>query len=308
MIDFLATATGHPYLDLVFTGVPHAPGPGQEVKAAQLTFVPGGSLTSAIVLARLGYKVVFETQLGHDFGSRFLLDAMKSEGVLLDAVTIAPEGGACVTVAFNQGNDRSFLSYEHPTPLPNPDLVRQYRPRALLIDGLPETPPVLEKCLETLKIAGRQGALRLGDVQDLAPPLSAPGMRELIAQFDMLTFNEREARGLTGCEDLDGALDILQSLVPVVVLKKGAKGALARWPSGTAELPAIPTAAYDLTGCGDNFFGAFAAAMLEGRDIVECLAWGNAAGSLAAAAPGGTSARYDRRDLLALIEKHYGSL
>jgi sugar/nucleoside kinase (ribokinase family) len=310
MIDALAIASGHPYLDLIFTGLPQVPGPGQEVKVVGqgLTFVPGGSLTSAIILARLGYRVAFETQLGHDFASRFLIEAMQAEGLLLDAVNIVADARACVTVAFNQGNDRSFLSYEHPTPPPNPEWVRRFQPRAVLIDGLPETGPVIERTIETLRVAARQGALRLADAQDLAPTLAVPGVRELLGCFDMITFNEREARHLTGCDDLAEALNILQAIVPVIVLKKGALGALARWAGRQVELPAIPTTVVDLTGCGDNFFAAFGAAMLEGCDMVECLAWGNAAGSLAAAAPGGTTARYGRRDLTAIIGAGYGKL
>jgi sugar/nucleoside kinase (ribokinase family) len=301
MIDVLAAASGNPFLDIVFTGLPHVPAPGEEVNAKSLAFLPGGSLTSAIILTRLGYRVIYETQLGEDLPSRFLREAMEREGMLLDAVTIRPDARACVTVAYNQDGDRSFLSYTHPTPPPNPDLVDRYQPRAVLIDGL----RLADAVIETLRRARRIGALRLGDVQDLAPTLADPGLGELLSELDVITLNEREAVQLTGRDTVPEAVEVLRTFVRIVVLKRGARGAQAFWPLGDIELPAIPTTAVDLTGCGDNFFAALTAAMLEGCVIGECLAWANAAGALAAAAPGGTGARYTRQQLLDLVARHY---
>lgn len=301
MIDVLISATGNPFLDIVFTGLPHAPAPGEEVEAENLTFVAGGSLTAGIILTRLGFQVMYETHLGRDLASRWLLETMEAEGMSTAAVTIDPELRACVTVAFNHAGDRSFLSFAPLTPPPNPDLVDRYRPRAVLADGL----RLGESVLATLCRARSVGALRLADVQDLAPTLADAGCRELLSQFDVITLNEREALQLTGLDDLEAALNVLQSLVPLVALKMGERGSRAIWQADRVALPAIPTKVVDLTGCGDNFFAALTAGLLDGCSLPECLAWGNVAGSLAAGAPGGTARRYSKEDLLEISATFY---
>ncbi len=304
MTDILIPATGQPYLDVVFTGLPHVPTPGEEVLAENLTFLPGGNLTAAIVLTRLGYDVVYEATLGEDFASRFLLAAMEKEGLSTTAVTIDPDARASVTVAYNHQGDRSFLSYSHQTPPPDPNLVDRFSPRAVLVDGL----RVGETCVETLRRAKRIGALRLADIQDTAPTLGDKGTAEMFAELDVINLNEREAKNLTGVDDLDAALGVLAGLVPTVVLKQGAAGSLAIWAWGHTQMPAIETEVVDLTGCGDNFFAALTAALLDGCVLEECLAWGNCAGHLAAGAPGGTGRRYNKKQLLSLVEKYYGEM
>jgi sugar/nucleoside kinase (ribokinase family) len=209
-----------------------------------------------------------------------------------------------VTVAVNRDGDRSFLSFAHPSPQPNPELVDRCQPRAVLLDGL----RLGEGVIETLRRAKRIGALRLADVQDLAPTLADEGTATLLSLLDMVTLNEREALQLTGAGTVEDALDTLTAMTPLVVLKKGARGALAIAPFGRVELPAIPTPAVDLTGCGDNFFAAFTAALLAGCSLFECVAWANAAGSLAAGALGGTGKSYSRDELRALAEERYGDL
>jgi sugar/nucleoside kinase (ribokinase family) len=302
MTDILFPATGQPYLDIVFTGLPRVPTAGEEVVADGLGILPGGSLTAAIVLHRMGYDVVYEAQLGRDFASRFLLEEMEKEGLSTEAVTIVDDGRACVTVAYNHGGDRSFLTYSHPSPPPDPTLVDKYEPRAVLVDGLRNGQAVID----TLRRAKKIGSLRLADVQDTAPTLAEEQTRTLLSEIDVINLNEREALQLTGLSDLEEALDVLGSLSPTIVLKKGGHGSMARWPFGRAELPAIPTDVLDLTGCGDNFFAALTAGLLEGLVVGECLAWGNCAGHLAAQAPGGTTARYDKSDLTQLTRKHFG--
>ncbi|MDP8222127.1 MAG: carbohydrate kinase family protein [Candidatus Lernaella stagnicola] len=304
MIDVLVPATGSPFLDVVFTGLPRVPVPGEEVVADDVAFVPGGSLTAAIVLTRLGYKVLYEARLGRDFASSFLLAAMETEGMSTEAVVIDDDARACVTVAYNHGGDRSFLTYAHPSPPPDPLLVDTYQPRAVLVDGL----RVGESCVEVLRRAKKIGALRLADVQDTAPTLAETGTRELLSEIDVINLNEREAKRLTGAAELETALAVLADIIPTVVLKKGAAGSAALWAWGHSELPAIPTDVLDLTGCGDNYFGALTAALLDGCVMEECLAWGNCAGHLAAQHPGGTAGRYDKATLTKLVERHYGDL
>jgi sugar/nucleoside kinase (ribokinase family) len=304
MIDVLMPGTGRPYLDVIFTGVKQAPEPGGEEFGDDLAFVPGGFLSAAFVMHRLGLNVVLEATFGRDLGSRFLLESMEAAGLSREAVTVRDDLRAHVTVAFHNRTDRSFLSYEPPWyPPPDPALVERLRPRMVFFGGLKLRPS--EPAREIARRAKKIGALLLADISEQPLTLADEDMRQIIGAVDVFLCNEREARHLTGLADADAAHRALAAVAPVVVLKRGDCGARALWPHGAVELPAIPTTVVDTTGCGDSFNGGFIYALLDGCSLDECVAWGNAAGSLAAAALGGTSALITREKLLALVEQHY---
>jgi len=304
MIDVLMPATGKPFLDLIFLGLPHIPEPGEEVFADDLVIVPGGMLTSAFTLHRLGLSVLFEATLGRDPASSFLLQAMEQEGLSREAVTLDDNVKAHVTVAYNQQNDRSFLSYSTKTPRPDVSLVQRHQPRAVLMAGLRPC----DEMEEILREAKKFGALRIADSQAHDWTLRDQPLQTAISLLDVLLCNEREARLMTEIDDIEQAAAALAAIVPVIGLKRGGDGAKVYSSSGEFSLPAIPVETIDSTGCGDNFTGAFTAALLEGCLINECLAWGNAAGSMAVEAPGGTSRKYTRDELLARVHQHYGEL
>ncbi|MGW7273416.1 carbohydrate kinase family protein [Streptomyces sp. NPDC054864] len=114
---------------------------------------------------------------------------------------------------------------------------------------------------------------------------------------DVLLPSEGELRLLAGVGCLAGVADAgglaeaaakLSRQFPVVVVKRGAAGALAaRDGEVRAEVPALPAAARDSTGAGDAFTGAFLASRLSGAGLCEALAEGCRAGARAVELVGG---------------------
>ncbi len=90
-------------------------------------------------------------------------------------------------------------------------------------------------------------------------------------------------------EQEDAALDTRGC--PLVVVKRGRSGALARSPAGVVEQAAIPVDAVDATGAGDSFDAGFLAAWLGGDALAAALALGCACGALSTRALGGTAAQ-----------------
>ena len=84
--------------------------------------------------------------------------------------------------------------------------------------------------------------------------------------------NEDEARVLAGTPDLAAQLERLSAVYPLVVIKRGALGAVAadargvRWSVDAASLAAI-----DASGAGDAFLGGFLSLWLDGVDVESCL-------------------------------------
>jgi ribokinase len=60
-------------------------------------------------------------------------------------------------------------------------------------------------------------------------------------------------------------------------------------------------------GCGDAFVGASLAALAEGRTLEEAMAWGNAAGALAAMKAGAIPSLPMRAEVVKLAEQPAGS-
>jgi len=95
--------------------------------------------------------------------------------------------------------------------------------------------------------------------------------------------NAEEAGFLTGTVDLEAQCRALGERFGVVMIKRGADGAVAGGKSGiSASAPAVALEVVDTTGAGDAFFAGFIAALTAGGDLQQCLEGGNAAGALAA--------------------------
>ncbi|MER6468225.1 carbohydrate kinase family protein [Streptomyces collinus] len=106
--------------------------------------------------------------------------------------------------------------------------------------------------------------------------------------LDVLLPSRDEACLLTGLTEPVDAAAKLSRLVPLVVAKSGAAGALVAH-AGTvlARIPAAPAAPTDTTGAGDAFTGAFLAALLAGADPREAAVQGCEAGARAVERVGG---------------------
>jgi len=89
-------------------------------------------------------------------------------------------------------------------------------------------------------------------------------LQEWITMVDILLLNEEEALHISQANDLEGALVALDAKVSIVVIKRGAKGAIAISQRAlTLEVPAPELEVVDTTGAGDSFSAGFMASWFE---------------------------------------------
>jgi len=119
-------------------------------------------------------------------------------------------------------------------------------------------------------------------------------LHEVLALVDIFLPNRREACKIAGTDNLDIALKKLAAIVPLVVVKLGAQGAVARRGEERIEVPSVQVDAIDSVGAGGSFDAGFLNAYLHGCGLRDCLAAGNIAGALATTRSGGTEAFRDR--------------
>lgn len=276
------------FLDLVFTGLPKLPELGQEVFGTGFSMLPGGGFNSVVAMHRLGLRVAWVGDFGNDEFSRLALDAAEAAGIDTSFCVRHPQPLRRVTVAASYPQDRAFISYCDPEPPVRAAFkaLTSASAEAVFLGGL-----VWGKAFDAglvLVRARRMKVVMDGNGAEKAS-LVSPAVRRALSSVDLFIPNTREARHLTGESDLDAALAALGHFCRLPVVKAGALGSYAFDRGAIIHVPAIPVKPVDTTGAGDCFNAGFLKAWLEGRDVEECLRWGNAVGGLSTMAPGGAT-------------------
>jgi sugar/nucleoside kinase (ribokinase family) len=96
----------------------------------------------------------------------------------------------------------------------------------------------------------------------------------------------------------------LAKRVPVLAVKLGAQGALARRGKAEFRCPAAKVTPVDPVGAGDSFDAGFLYQYVKGAELNACLRYGNLAGALSTTMPGGTEAFRDRSRVKKFFTQH----
>jgi len=298
MPRFDVTIAGELNLDLILYGFPEEMPPERELLADQLLLTLGSS--SAIVahdLASLGSRVGFQSKIGNDHFGRMARERLEQAGVdvslVREAVGSVQTG---LTVILQHSSRRHILTY--------PGTIAELSLSDLDLECLADSRHFhlssffLQKKLRTdvarlfqkLKSAGLTISLDTND----DPDDLWEGLRDILPCVDVFLPNAREACKIAGTNDPEAAAKQLSAFVPIVVVKLGAQGAMARRGSERFSSPAVKVTAVDPVGAGDSFDAGFLHQYLQGADLPACLAAGNLAGAFSTTRPGGTEAFRDR--------------
>jgi ribokinase len=115
------------------------------------------------------------------------------------------------------------------------------------------------------------------------------GLKETLVQTDVFLPNAEEAPAITSKANVKDALAALVEQVPVVAVKLGAAGAVARRGKEVVRAAPPPVQVVDTTGAGDSFDAGFVCGYLKGWSLERTLRLACACGSLATRQPGGTN-------------------
>jgi sugar/nucleoside kinase (ribokinase family) len=298
MPQFDVTIAGELNLDLILYGLPEELPPERELLARQMALTLGSS--SAIVahnLAALGCKVAFVSKIGSDPLGRIALERLAEIGVETERVQqVEGETQTGLTVILQREKQRNILTYPGTIfELRIEDLDLEYLTSAqhfhlssyYLQRGLTAHIPEL---FRRIKAAGLTISL---DTNDDPDNQWQGALHEALRYVDVFLPNAREAQRIAGTRDLESAIDKLASLVPLVVVKMGGDGAVARRRDERFASPAVKVNVVDPVGAGDSFDAGFLSQYVRGADLPTCLAWGNRAGAFSTTMTGGTEAFRD---------------
>jgi sugar/nucleoside kinase (ribokinase family) len=309
---FDVTLAGDANLDILLYGLSESLPSERELLANGMAIRPGGSAAiTAHNLAALGNSVGFITTAAEDDLGKLCQAELGQAGVDLSRRVVRKQAQTGVTVHLQHEIRRHMFTYPGATfDLSYDDLdlnyladARHFHMASYYLQR--SLTPQIPRLFSTLKQAGLTISLDPND--DPAQQWDRCILKSL-PFVDILMPNEREACLLAAEPELDKAIAILRTLVPLLVVKRGVRGASAFTRAQSWHIQSRPIQFVDAVGAGDSFNAGFLHAWLRGESIEQALACGNLNGAWSTTASGGTSAFRDPhslRDLQAAMEESY---
>nr|NIT59873.1 hypothetical protein [Fodinibius sp.]NIV14601.1 hypothetical protein [Fodinibius sp.]NIY28456.1 hypothetical protein [Fodinibius sp.] len=111
---------------------------------------------------------------------------------------------------------------------------------------------------------------------------------------DIFLPNDDEAIQIAHARTLNDAIEDLNKIVKILVVKRGSEGAMLSVEGEIVFDEGFQVNAIETTGAGDSFNAGFIHSYLKGASWEKCLRLGNACGAIAVTAVGGTGAYQDK--------------
>lgn len=294
--------------DLILYGLPTALEPEREILARGSRLTLGSSAAIfAHNLSSLGTRTGIVSKIGNDPLGQLAMARLGEAGVNVSAVR--KSGGATstgVTVILARPAGRYILTY--PGTMAEfcyEDIDRDYAfsARHLHLSSFFLQPALRPQVGRLFREAKEKGLTTSLDTNDDPEGRWAGDLLEVLPFVDVFLPNEREAKAITRCEERSEALDKLAALSPMVAMKLGARGAIAREGGKEWSCPAVRVETVDPVGAGDSFDAGFVHKFLSGAGCEECLRWASVAGAFSTTREGGTEAFRDRAAMKEFFHK-----
>ena len=290
-------------MDLV-TRTPRIPSIGQTLIGTGFETTPGGKgANQAVAAARLGYPVAMVGKVGTDVYGPSLLENLAHAGVDTAAMAQAEGSSGLAPMFVAESGENSIVV----VPGANGKMDRAaVDAQAALIRSAGMVLCQLEIPIDTLAftlaLCAQTGVPAM---LDPAPAAALPDV--VFSQVAWFTPNETEAAFYVGAgtDAEESAKRLLAKGLRGVVLKRGSDGAYVAVADGHAEwVKPFKVQAIDTVAAGDCFNGAFAVALLEGRDPWTAARFANAAAAIAVTRRGAQASMPSRTDVDEFLAKH----
>lgn len=257
---------------------------GGDTRASISTHGGGAAANVATWMASLGNDVFLCSRAGDDVNGHFLHEELDQYCVRHANTLAAGEKTGVVVILVGENAERTMF----PDSAANSGLSKADLPpldgfTAAYLSGYalinPKSRNNVAEMIGLIKAAGIPIVLDPGTVGALRyVPHSL--LHEWISLADILILNEEEALYSAQKDDIEGALIALAKLTPIVVAKRGKKGAMAIFDKAMiVEMPSLDVEVLDTTGAGDAFVAAFMSVWFEDKGLEEAIKSGIAQAS-----------------------------
>lgn len=244
----------------------------------------GDAVNCAAAFQKFGSRAAICGRIGNDLQGRALTLALQAFGVDTHALVTDPQRGTGTVVNLIQAdNEASYVA----SLGANAAFCGEDVPDALLRQAKIVCINSLFGCgaltADVLRRAQACGALTAADTTTPPPDAALEQVLPYLAHLDYFLPSIGEARQLTGEKNPVAAAKLFRRHgAKNVVIKLGSEGCYYDTETARGYVDALRIRPVDFTGCGDNFAGAFLAALTSGHEILSCVTLANAAGARAA--------------------------
>jgi sugar/nucleoside kinase (ribokinase family) len=303
--DQAVLVIGELNVDVIAAGLEQPPQLGKELEAKSFEVVLGSaSAIFASGMSKLGHPVAFVSKVGDDSFGQLCRQKLAALGVDVEWVQTSRGSVTGATICLSTRKDRAQVTFAGAIA----ELCLADVPRKAFegFSHLHLSCYALQKRLRPdfpwlLATARRRGLTTSFDPNStLRGGLRQQALR-VLPHVDLLFLNEQEAAELSGKKSATAAASQLSERAGRVIVKLGAKGAVAAQNGKVVSVPGSKVRVVDTTGAGDSFAAGYVAAFLAGASDVECLTHGNACGALSTRGVGGTASQPNREELIRFL-------
>jgi sugar/nucleoside kinase (ribokinase family) len=295
--QFDLSVVGELNLDLVLYGLPEHLELDREHLASDLRLTLGSS--SAIFahnFALLGNRVAFHSAIGDDPLGDLCLARLAASGADVSGVQKFRGKQTGLTVILPRPQKRFILTYlgvMADMRFEDLNLDHVFAARHLHLSSFFLQRALRPRVPDLFRLAKEAGLSTSLDTNDDPEDRWEPDVLDVLKWVDVLLPNEHEACRLARVDDPLRAGEILAEKVPLIVMKRGERGVLARRGHELFEALAPKTEAVDTIGAGDSFDAGFLHQFIRGAKLEDCLRFGNLTGAFSTTRQGGTEAFRD---------------
>ena len=268
-------------------------------------YMGGSACIFSAQCAKLGLSATGVGVLGEDAFGTLVKETLASSGVDVSHMREDPFVKTGLGISLNRGADRAILTYDQSiravkASMVTDELLAQtghlHLASYYLLEGV---------ACEAVSLLRRAKALGLTVSFDTNwdPSEKWEIPPELWKLVDVFLPNENEICLLSGRKDPEEALEYFRSLVPVVVMKRGEKGAVAVSKDQRFSLPSPPAQVADTVGAGDSFDGGFLYGFLRGWPLEKALRLGILCGTHNVSCFGGYAGQLTKEGIRDLLEE-----
>lgn len=279
-------------------------GPGRETSG-------GSAGNTAAGVAALGARAGFIGQVADDQLGKVFSHDIRALGVDFATPVIAdgtPTARCLVLVTPDaQRTMNTYLGAAQLLTIDNVDMAKVREAAILYLEGYlwdPEAPrAAMRAAIDVAREAGRKVALTLSDA--FCIERHRDGFKGLIegGLIDILFANEAEILSLAQADDFEAAVAAAAVHVPLLVVTRSEKGAMAIEHGVRVSVAAEPVSkVVDTTGAGDLFAAGFLTGHAQGRSLEQALTMG----AIAAAEVISHYGARPEADLKALVDARLG--
>jgi sugar/nucleoside kinase (ribokinase family) len=293
--------------DLILYGLPKELPEEREILASGCTLTLGSS--SAILahnLSLLGSKVTFSSRIGCDAMGEMCCQRLREAGVEVERVVRSASGCSTgITLILPLATTRRILTYPgamfemgiEDLDLDYLAIARHFHLSSLFLHR--KLSPDIAELFKEMK---RRGLTTSLDTNDDPEGKWGGVLDDVLPLVDVLLCTEDE---LSKIAKVDAAAEHVAAIVPLLVVKRGARGASAYTEGRRIDVTSLRVDVVESVGAGDTFDAGFLHQWVRKADLETCLAYGNLAGGLSVTRSGGTEAFTDASYRKSFFERHW---